>query len=88
MSEIRGVVQDVLGEIQEQQGYRRVPLSDEMRVVRDLGFSSMDVAQLIAMLEMALGVDPFSRGISILEVHTVADLCAAYETALNDQAEP
>ena len=82
MSEARSAVYRVLAEIQEQQGYRPVPLKDEYRVVKDLGFSSMDVAQLIAVLEMELAVDPFSMGVSIMEIHTIGQLCDAYEHAL------
>lgn len=83
MSEAHNAVYRVLAEIQEQQGYRPVPLKDDYRVVKDLGFSSMDVAQLIAVLEMELEVDPFSMGVSIMEIHTIGQLCEAYENALS-----
>ena len=73
------VINQALGSIQEQQSYRAIPLESGHRVVKDLGFTSLDVAQLIAMLEMELGVDPFGDGrVSIMDVHTVGDLHRVY----------
>lgn len=46
----------------------------------DLGFESLDVAQLVATLELELGVDPFATT-AVSGVRTVADLCAAYRRA-------
>ncbi len=81
------VIHQALTSIQEQQSHRAVALKAEHRVVKDLGFSSLDVAQLIAMLEMELGVDPFADGsVSIMEVHTVADLVRVYEQAVKNEA--
>lgn len=79
MTHVREVIESALREIQEQQGYRVMPLLAHHRVVKDLGFSSMDVAQLIAVLEMELDVDPFGSGISIMSIHTIGDLCQAYQ---------
>lgn len=81
MSSIAEVIENALTDIQEQQGYRSVTLAPEHRVVKDLGFSSMDVAQLIAVLEMETGVDPFAQGVSIMDVHTVGDLVRVYQEA-------
>ncbi len=52
------------------------------RLVKDLGLDSMDVAELVAVLEVDLGVDPFGQHVAIADVHTVADLIAAYEGQL------
>lgn len=45
----------------------------------DLGLASLDLAQLVAILEVDLGVDPFAALVPITGVRTVADLCVAYE---------
>lgn len=81
MSNVKEVIQGALADIQEQQGYRSVAIQNDHRVVKDLGFSSLDVAQLIAVLEMELEVDPFAQGVSIMEVHTVGELIRVYEDA-------
>jgi len=81
MSQVKEVIEGALADIQEQQGYRAVKIDGAHRVVKDLGFSSLDVAQLIAVLEMELEVDPFAQGVSIMDVHTVADLVRVYEEA-------
>jgi acyl carrier protein len=43
-----------------------------------LGLSSLDLAIVVAELESALGVDPFSRIVSITSVRSVDDLVEAY----------
>ena len=83
MSQVKAAVIEAMKDIQEQQGYRFVEPQDQHKVVKELGFSSLDVAQLIAVLEMELNVDPFAQGVSLMDVATVADLVRAYETALH-----
>lgn len=58
---------------------RNGPIEDTTAIVRDLGFASLDVAELIAVLEMELDVDPFSDGVSLMDVRTYGDFCAVYE---------
>ena len=43
-----------------------------------LGLSSLDLAIVVAELEAALGVDPFSKIVSITSVRSVDDLVEAY----------
>src|SRR5690349_15460268 len=50
----------------------------------DLGYQSLDLAQIVALLEQRLGVDPFERQ-AITDVRTVEDLCAAYARTLADE---
>jgi acyl carrier protein len=50
----------------------------ESSLVRDLGFESLDLARIIAILYMKLQADPFSRLVPITSVRTVGDLQAAY----------
>jgi acyl carrier protein len=47
----------------------------------DLGLASLDLAQLVAILEMELGVDPFATLGTVDSIRTVADLARLYETA-------
>ena len=50
-----------------------------------LGLSSLDLAIVVAELESALGVDPFSKIVSITSVRTVDDLVEAYLKAYQPQ---
>lgn len=56
-------------------------IEDTSAIVGDLGFVSLDVAELIAVLEMELDVDPFTDGVSLMDVRTFGDFCTVYEKA-------
>lgn len=45
----------------------------------DLGLTSLDLAQLVASLEISLGADPFQDLVPITSVRTVGDVCHAFE---------
>jgi len=51
-----------------------------------LGLDSLDIARIIAVLELQLGVDPFANAFAITDMRTVGDLCRAYRTALCSRA--
>lgn len=63
---------------------RTSAIDDSSEIVKDLGFTSLDVAELVAVLEMELDVDPFSDGVSLMEVRTYGDFCAVYEKAFQE----
>jgi acyl carrier protein len=48
----------------------------------DLALASLDLAQLVAVLEADLQADPFAALVPITSVRTVGDLCRAYQRAL------
>ena len=57
----------------------------------DLGLDSLDMAQVVVLLERSLGVDPFrdhARTAAAGPVRTVADLVSIYSAALAPAAEP
>jgi acyl carrier protein len=57
------------------------------QLVEDLGFDSLTMARIIAILEHRFGVDPFSTTVAITSIRTVGDLAAAYRRCLReDQA--
>jgi acyl carrier protein len=60
-------------------------IHDRCALVDDLGFKSLDLARIIAILELQLDVDPFAEQVSITAIRTVGDLCAAYAACLPDQ---
>ena len=83
MADVKQTVYAVLREIQERNNYPLKELKDDLKVVKNLGFSSLDVAELVAVLEMELGVDPFAQGVSIMEIHSIGELIQAYQTTLD-----
>jgi acyl carrier protein len=48
------------------------------RLNTDLGLTSLDLASLVAALEMKLQADPFQELVPITSVRTIGDLEAAY----------
>ena len=53
-----------------------------------LGLSSLDLAFLVAELEVELGVDPFAKLVSITSVRSVDDLVQAYRSAVLGDSKP
>lgn len=82
MGNVKTVVDGIIQDIQEQQGLRKVAIQDDLQIVGDLGLKSLDIAQLIAMLEVELEVDPFAAGVPLSSVITVKDLYAVYQQHL------
>jgi acyl carrier protein len=72
----------VLRELAQRHDPQLVEIRPEQVIVDELGLESLDVAQLVAVLEDRLGVDPFATT-AITSVRTVSDLCAAYRVALD-----
>ena len=68
---IRGVVREQYPETEEVRG--------DQGLVEDLGLKSLDLARIVAKLDIELGVDPFSETVAITSIRTVGDLCRAYE---------
>lgn len=64
--------------IQEQQGYPKVAVRPELHLVRDLGLTSLDIAQLVAMMEGDIGFDPFANGATLDQVTTVEAMARLY----------
>lgn len=81
---VESMVLDTIRNVGWQRGMDVPDLRPRLRLVDELGFKSLDVARMIAMLELRLGLDPFSRLISVTNVRTVGDLCNAYVRALDD----
>lgn len=52
--------------------------TESSKLIEDLGFSSLDLAELVAGLELELGFDPFSKNLSVSTIKSVKDLYLAY----------
>src|SRR5260370_33755702 len=76
---IRAVLAERVGEVAR--------LSSTDKLSATLGLSSLDLAFIVAELEVALGVDPFAKLVSITSIQSVGDLVSAYRKALFPEAE-
>ena len=79
-TKVREIIKGAIQEIMDNNS-RKGAIEDSSQIVKDLGFTSLDVAELVAVLEMELEVDPFSNGVSLMEVRTCGDFCSVYEKA-------
>jgi acyl carrier protein len=77
---IRETVLAVVLEVAQQAHPERSSVEPAHRLAADLGFVSLDLAQVAAELEAQLGFDPFTKT-SASGVATVGDLIALYERA-------
>ncbi len=75
--------------VADQQSISLERMEAQHRIVEDLGFSSLDVATLTAVLEEEFHVDPFSNNMaSITDIRTVGDICSLYDRCLNLVLKP
>lgn len=82
MADYRDVIYDTLKRVAEDEHLELPPLSDDKSLVDELGFRSLHIARILAILEIELDVDPFASGeLPITNVRTVGDLCNAYAGA-------
>jgi len=78
MNDLEEAVRDAALEVARQRTPALSAVEDSQRLSEDLGLTSLDLAQLVAVLEIRLGLDPFSTQTSISSVRTVGDLCQTY----------
>jgi acyl carrier protein len=67
---VRGIVRAKSPEIES--------VRPDQLLVEDLGLRSLDLARIVAKLEIKLGVDPFAELVAVTSIRTAGDLCAAY----------
>lgn len=78
MEDVESTVREVVLEVARRRKPEIQGLEPEQRLTVDLGLKSLDVAQVVAVLEDRLEMDPFSELVAITSVETVGDLTAAY----------
>jgi acyl carrier protein len=88
MDELEQQVRDVIAKVARQRGAVPASIEGHHRLTLDLGLKSLDLAQIVALLERHTGVDPFAELVAITSVRTVADLCGAYRRCLAGEAAP
>lgn len=78
---LRAQVFETILEVAEEEDLQVDEVKDTDALVDDLGFGSLEIAQVIANLEHELGVDPFEET-PITEIRTAGDLVRAYEKVI------
>jgi hypothetical protein len=80
VSDPRRAILTVLEEVGRDRGIEPTALLPQRGLV-DIGFKSIDLARVVALAEIRLGVDPFETR-PITDIRTVGDLCRVFEDAL------
>ncbi len=87
MEDVEQVVLDVVGGVAREKSASIESVQADQTLVDDLGLRSLDLARIIAKLELKLGVDPFAEMVAVTSIRTVGDLCAAYVRCFEEDAE-
>jgi acyl carrier protein len=77
-----------LADVLERPELETEPIKHGARLGDDLGLASLDLAELIAVLELELNTDPFKTLVSITSVRTFGDLRDAYLRSLIGESAP
>jgi acyl carrier protein len=80
-AQIESAVHDKIRTLLAEHGNHYGRLSGMEKLSATLGLSSLDLAFLVAELETTLGVDPFTKLVSITSIRSVGDLVRAYQKA-------
>ncbi len=78
MENLAAIVHEAVLGVAQQRSPAIQAVKDQDRLVADLGLKSLDLAQLVAVLEVRTGLDPFAERVAITSVRSVGDLVAAY----------
>jgi acyl carrier protein len=78
MNEIHSTILNVVRSVAREKTPELDAVRPDQMLVEDLGLRSLDLARIIAKLEMKLGVDPFAKLVSVTSIRTAGDLCNAY----------
>jgi acyl carrier protein len=82
--EISKTVRDQVGLLLDEKDLPGRDILPEDRLNADLGLTSLDLASLVAALEMRLRADPFQELVPITSIRTVGELEAAYVRYFSD----
>ncbi len=78
-TEVKETIENILKEIANNNKKVLPELQSHLELVDDLGFTSLNVAELIANLEEQLEMDPFQdEDVMITDIRTIGDLCNVY----------
>ena len=85
MDMIDVTVREILQDVAEDDSRHIEEIELDHQLVEDLGFDSLTMARIIAILEHRFSVDPFSTTVAITSIRTVGDLAGAYRKCLRGE---
>src|ERR1700759_5586112 len=86
-AEISETVRDQVALLLDEKDLPRRNIAPEDRLNTDLGLTSLDLASLVAALEMKLKADPFQELVPVTSIRTVGDLEPAYVKYFSDSEQ-
>lgn len=81
MENVEEIAHEVLLELVRQRSPGIGGVENSQTLTSDLGLRSLDLAQLVVMMELRTGKDPFLELVPITSLRTVGDLVAAYRSS-------
>jgi acyl carrier protein len=78
---VEAMVARVLVAVLDEGGRSVVDVRADARLVDDLSLKSLELASIVARLEMALDLDAFDSDVAITDVRTVGDITRLFESA-------
>jgi hypothetical protein len=88
MEHVEQAVSAVIAKVAAEKGLDLKTVQKHQKLVGDIGFKSIDLARIIAILEIKLNADPFAKLVPITSVQTVGDLCHAYRLCFEQIEKP
>jgi acyl carrier protein len=85
-TQIEKAVYDKIRSILDERGEKNRALCGTDSLNATLGLTSLDLAFIVAELEVELGADPFARLVPITSVRSVDDLVRAYRIVFDPNA--
>ena len=78
MNTLEETIKHALKDILIRRGHSDPTLTGETRLFNDLGFDSFAFAELVVVLELDTGLDPFTQAGRVIPVQTISDLVTVY----------
>jgi hypothetical protein len=85
---VEQVVHEVIEKVAREKKLGLDRVHSGQRLVSDIGFKSIDLARIIAILEIRLNADPFSKLVPITSIQTAGDLVQAYQLCFSENPAP
>jgi len=86
MQGVTGDIESAVRQVATDRGLVLAALRPEAALVDELGLRSLDLARIVAILQLRLGVDPFASLVPFTSVRTLGDLQRAFELGLSGAA--
>jgi acyl carrier protein len=83
MYEIETMINSTIVDILRQKNVVIESVDPTSKLIEDLGFSSLDLAELVAVIHLKCGLDPFATRVAVTSIQSVSELYEAYSYSDN-----